>query len=172
MKKRKKTHQLPNSIWKPTLYTSYHSTFQTRKKKNSYVPTYDDDSRQRINQKQSASVNHKSSVDNSKKNISTTMAWRLTARTTRRKYFDYFVFNFVDCDVNCGLLRSRARHQLTPECGNHPQDLQFRRHQQHDNPKQRSGAWQQLRLRLWLWFYDNNSTTSSSTTPRQPHRTR
>jgi hypothetical protein len=34
------------------------------------------------------------------------------------------------------------------------------------------GARQQLRLRSWLWFYDNNSTTSSSTTPCRPRRTR
>jgi hypothetical protein len=29
----------------------------------------------------------------------------------REKYFDYFVFNIVDCD----LLRSGARHQPAPE---------------------------------------------------------
>jgi hypothetical protein len=53
-------------------------------------------------------------------------------RIIRRKYFDYFVFNIVDCGVNYGLScsearrrrtranyrqRSGARHQLAPECG-------------------------------------------------------
>jgi hypothetical protein len=54
-------------------------------------------------------------------------------QTTRRKYFDYFVFNIVDyISVNSGLLHSGARRralaqiignargarlQLAPECG-------------------------------------------------------
>jgi hypothetical protein len=29
----------------------------------------------------------------------------------RKKYFDYFIFNIVDYGVNCGLLRSGARHR-------------------------------------------------------------
>jgi hypothetical protein len=35
----------------------------------------------------------------------------------KEKYFDYFVFNIVDCGVNYGLPRLGARHQLAPECG-------------------------------------------------------
>jgi hypothetical protein len=47
-----------------------------------------------------------------RRNISTTTAWRLTTRTTWRKYFDYFVFSIVDyIYVNCGLLRSGARRR-------------------------------------------------------------
>jgi hypothetical protein len=72
-----------------------------------------------------------------------------TARTTQRKYFDYFTFNTVDYSVNCGLIRSGARHRaLTQTIGNargldinsprsaenYHQDLRFRRHQQHDDP--------------------------------------
>jgi hypothetical protein len=70
-------------------------------------------------------------------------------RTTQRKYFDYFTFNTVDYSVNCGLIRSGARHRaLTQTIGNargldinsprsvenYHQDLRFRRHQQHDDP--------------------------------------
>jgi hypothetical protein len=77
------------------------------------------------------------------------------------KYFDYIVFNFV----NCGLSRSGAhRRALAQTIGNawgldiisplsaenHLQDLQFHRHQQHGDPKQHSGARQQPRLRSWL----------------------
>jgi hypothetical protein len=50
-------------------------------------------------------------ADNSKENISTTMACRLTARTTRRKkYFDYFVFKIVDCGYHArGLVVAHSR---------------------------------------------------------------
>jgi hypothetical protein len=40
-------------------------------------------------------------------------------RTIRRKYFDYFTFNIVDCGVNCGLIRSGARRRgLVQTIGN------------------------------------------------------
>jgi hypothetical protein len=92
---------------------------------------------------------------------------RQIARSTRRKYFgynpeekifDYFVFKIV----NYGLLRSAApRRALAQTIGNargldinsplsaenYLQDLQFRRHQQRDNPTSARGARQQLRLR-------------------------
>jgi hypothetical protein len=70
------------------------------------------------------------------------------------KYFDYFVFNIVDYGVNCGLLCSGVRRRalaqtLSNDRGldinsplsaeNHPQDLQFRRHQQRDNPTSARG---------------------------------
>jgi hypothetical protein len=90
--------------------------------------------------------------NNSEKNILTTTACCLTARTTQRekKYFNYFVFNIVDC----GLLRSGARHYaLAQTIGNargldinsprsaeaHTQDLRFRRHQQRDDPNNGRG---------------------------------
>jgi hypothetical protein len=95
------------------------------------------------------------------------------------KYFDYFVFNIVDCGVNCGLLRSgayrRVRAQPAQPIGkargldinsplsaeNHPQDLQFRRHQQHDNLNNARGL-------------DNNFASDlgydSTTTTRLRHR--
>jgi hypothetical protein len=76
-------------------------------------------------------------------------------RTTRSKYFDYFVFNIVDYDVNCSLPRSGARHRraLAQTIGNargldinsplstkiHTQDLRFRRHQQRDDPNSARG---------------------------------
>jgi hypothetical protein len=53
----------------------------------------------------------------------------------------------------------------------HAQDPWFHRHQQHGD-QQRLGARQQLRLWTWLWFYDNNSPTSASSTtvaPTTPH---
>jgi hypothetical protein len=72
-----------------------------------------------------------------KKSIKSTAATSATVRTTRRKifrlqrrvagafgqpgekYFDYFVFNIVDCGVNCGLSRSGARHRaLAQTIGN------------------------------------------------------
>jgi hypothetical protein len=77
-----------------------------------------------------------------------------TERVTRRKYFDYFVFNIVDYSANCGLLRSGARrHALTQTIGNaqgldinspwsaenHPQYLRLHRHQQHDDPNNARG---------------------------------
>jgi hypothetical protein len=114
-----------------------------------------------------------------------------TAPTTRRKifrllagllgqygeeYFDYFVFNIVDYGVNCGLLRSGARRRaLAQTIGNarrldinsprsaeiHPQDLRFRRHQQHDNSNSARGL-------------DNNFASDrdcdSMTTTRLRHR--
>jgi hypothetical protein len=94
------------------------------------------------------------------------------------KYFDYFVFNIVDY----GLPRSGAqRRALAQTIGNargldinsplsaetHPQDLRFRRHQQHDDPNSARGL-------------DNNfafdrgcgSTTHHRLRPRRPRRTR
>jgi hypothetical protein len=70
-------------------------------------------------------------------------------------YFDYFVFSIVDCSVNCGLIRSGAHcHALAQSIGNargldinsplsvenHPQDLRFRRHQQHGDPNSARGS--------------------------------
>jgi hypothetical protein len=86
------------------------------------------------------------------KNILTT---RRTARRTRRKYFDYFVFNIIDYGyVDYGLSRSEARRRaLAQTIGNtrgldinslqsaetHAQDLQFRRHQQCNDPNSARG---------------------------------
>jgi hypothetical protein len=40
-------------------------------------------------------------------------------RQLGEKYFDYFVFNIVDYGINCGLLRSGARHRaLVQTIGN------------------------------------------------------
>jgi hypothetical protein len=65
------------------------------------------------------------------------------------KYFDYFVFNIVDCSVNYGLPRLGARRRAHAQnignargldiysprsTENHPRDLRFRRHQQHGDP--------------------------------------
>jgi hypothetical protein len=47
-------------------------------------------------------------ANGSNQTVSTT---RHTPRTTRRKNFDYFVFNIVDYGVNYGLLRSGARRR-------------------------------------------------------------
>jgi hypothetical protein len=125
-----------------------------------------------------------------KKFIKSTAATSPTVRRTRRKifrlqrrvagalgqpgekYFDYFVFNIV----NCGLLRSRARHRaLTQTIGNargldinsslsaenHLQDLRFHRHQQRDDPNNARGL-------------DNNFASDrgydSTTTTRLRHR--
>jgi hypothetical protein len=72
------------------------------------------------------------------------------AWTTRRKYFDYFVFKIVNCD----LFRSGARrHALAQTIGNargldinsplsaeaHTQDLRLHRHQQRDDPNNARG---------------------------------
>jgi hypothetical protein len=47
--------------------------------------------------------------------------------------------------------------------------MRFRRHQQTTRQsQQRSGARHQLRLRSSLWFYDNNSTTSTTVTTPHP----
>jgi hypothetical protein len=35
-----------------------------------------------------------------------------SARITRRKILVYFVFNIVDCGVNCGLSHSGAHHRV------------------------------------------------------------
>jgi hypothetical protein len=79
--------------------------------------------------------------------------FRLLARlleTTWRKYFDYLIFNIV----NCGLLRSGARRRaLAQTIGNvrrldinsprsvenYPQDLRLHQHQQHDDPNSARG---------------------------------
>jgi hypothetical protein len=46
--------------------------------------------------------------------ISTTLLAQLG-----EKYFDYFVFNIVDCGINCGLSRLGARRRaLTQTIGN------------------------------------------------------
>jgi hypothetical protein len=74
-----------------------------------------------------------------------------TARTTRRtKYFDYLVFNIIDC----GLPRSGACHRALAQtignargldinsprsAENHSQGLRFHRHQQHDDPNNARG---------------------------------
>jgi hypothetical protein len=97
-------------------------------------------------------------------------------RTIRRKYFDYFTFNIVDCGVNCGLIRLGARRRaLAQTIGNargldinsplsveaHTQDLQFRRYQQRDDPNNARGL-------------DNNFASDrdcdSTTTTRLRHR--
>jgi hypothetical protein len=73
--------------------------------------------------------------NNLKENISTTIARRLTARTTRRKkYFDYFVFKIVECGLPCSGARHHALAQtinntrgfdinLPLSAENHLQDL-------------------------------------------------
>jgi hypothetical protein len=92
------------------------------------------------------------------------------------KYFDYFVFNIIDYGVNCGLLRSGARHRaLAQTIGNargldinsplstktHTQDLRFRRYQQHGDHDNARGL-------------DNNFASDrgydSTTTTRLRHR--
>jgi hypothetical protein len=84
-----------------------------------------------------------------RRNISTTLLGQL-----EEKYVDYFVFNIVDCGVNCGLPRSGAhRRALAQTIGdargldinsprnakNHHQDLRFRRHQQRNDPNNARG---------------------------------
>jgi hypothetical protein len=79
-------------------------------------------------------------MDNSEKNISTTLLGQL-----EEKYFDYFVFNIVDCDLPRLGARRRALAQTidnargldinSPQSAeNHSQDLRLHRHQQHNNP--------------------------------------
>jgi hypothetical protein len=105
----------------------------------------------------------RTATDNPEKNISA---------TTRGKYFDYFVFNIV----NCGLPRSGARRRALAQtignargldinsprsAENHLQGLQFHRHQQHNDPNSARGL-------------DNNSASDrgcgSTTTTRLRHR--
>jgi hypothetical protein len=113
-------------------------------------------------------------------------------------YFDYFTFNIVDCSVNCGLLHSGARRcALTNyrqwsggSTSTRPgvQKLTLKAYDFIDISNTTISTalrgstttsplimivilQQPLRLRSWLWFYDNNSTTSSSTTPCRPRRT-
>jgi hypothetical protein len=102
---------------------------------------------------------------------------RLLQRTTRRKYFDYFVFNIIDyiC-VNCGLSCSGARRRALAQTINnargldinsplsaeaHTQDLRFCRYQQRDNPNSARGL-------------DNNFASDrdcdSPSTTQQHHR--
>jgi hypothetical protein len=113
-------------------------------------------------------------------NISTThrATW-----TIQKKYFDYFILNIVDCALPRSGARRRAltktigkrsgaRHQLAPECRTSYSRPAISSTSAADDPNKRLGARQQLRLRSWLWFYDNNSTMSSSTTLRRPRRTR
>jgi hypothetical protein len=68
--------------------------------------------------------------------------------------------------------RSGVRYQLAPECKNSPSRPTISSTSVTQQSHQCSGARQQLRLRSWLWFYDNNSTTSSSITvaPTSPHQ--
>jgi hypothetical protein len=92
------------------------------------------------------------------------------------KYFDYFVFNIVDCGINCGLPCSGARRcALAQTIGNargldinsprsvetHDQDLRLHRHQQHSDPNSARGL-------------DNNFASDrdcdSMTTTRLRHR--
>jgi hypothetical protein len=106
-------------------------------------------------------------ANNSKKNISTTLLGQF-----KEKYFDYFVFNVV----YSGLIRSGARRRaLVQTIGNargldinsplsaknHPQDLRFRRYQQHGDPNNARGL-------------DNNFASDrdcdSTTTTRLRHR--
>jgi hypothetical protein len=71
-------------------------------------------------------------------------------RQLEEKYFDYFIYNIV----NCGLLRSGARRRaLAQTIGNargldinsplsteaHGQELQFCQHQQHGDPNSAQG---------------------------------
>jgi hypothetical protein len=117
------------------------------------------------------------------------------ARTTWRKYFDYSpsysdnpkknistISSSTSLTAACyarGLVvthslirqRSGARHHLTPKCRNSCLWTAISSTSATRRSQQRSGAQRQLQLRSWLWFYDNNSTMSSSTTPRQPCRT-
>jgi hypothetical protein len=64
--------------------------------------------------------------------------------------------------------RSGARHQLAPECGKSSLRPAISSTSTTRQSQQRSGARQQLRLRSWLWFYDNNSPTSTSSTMAEP----
>jgi hypothetical protein len=145
---------------------------QEKKEKNSYIRYVQDYSR---NQKSAA--------------VRTGDVSKLLGQP-EENIFDYFVLNIVDYGVNCGLPCSGARrHALVQIIGNargldinsplsakaHTQGLRFRRHrhsQATQQSQQCSGARQQLRLRSWIRFYDNNSTTSSSTTvaPTAAHR--
>jgi hypothetical protein len=96
-----------------------------------------------------------------------------------KKYFDYFIFNIVDCGVNCGLSRSGARcRTLAQTIGNargldinsplsaktHLQDLQFRRHQQRDDPNSAQG--------LDSNFASDRDCDSMTTTRLRHHRLR
>jgi hypothetical protein len=69
--------------------------------------------------------------------------------------------------------RSGARHQLAPECRKSSQDLRFHRHQQRDDPNSTRGLDNNFASDSGCDSTTTNSPTStSSTTPRQPHRTR
>jgi hypothetical protein len=114
-----------------------------------------------------------------------TFTWRIktkkinhqAVRTTRRKYFDYFIFNIVDY-IRFGYaspLLGARRHTLAQTIGNawgldinsplsaenHFQDLQFHRYQQCDDPNNARGL-------------DNNFASDrgydSTTTTRLRHR--
>jgi hypothetical protein len=71
--------------------------------------------------------------------------------------------------------RSGARHQLAPECRKLPSRPATSSISATRQSQQCSGARQQLRLRSWLRFYDNNmsrrlrSVASTSTVPTMPH---
>jgi hypothetical protein len=100
--------------------------------------------------------------------------WKIISTTPleqlKEKYFDYFKI------VDSGLSRSGARHRapaktignarrldinLPRSAENHPQDLRFRRHQQHNDPNSARGL-------------DNNFVSDrhydSTTTTRLHHR--
>jgi hypothetical protein len=100
-------------------------------------------------------------------------------RQSGEKYFDYFVFNIIDCSVNCGLLRSGARRRaLAQTIGNargldinsfqsaeaHTQDLRFHRHQQRDDPNSARG--------LDNNFASDRDCDSTTTTRPRHHRLR
>jgi hypothetical protein len=66
--------------------------------------------------------------------------------------------------------RSGARYQLAPEYGNSRSRPATSSISATRRSQQRSVARQQLRLRSWLWFYDNNSATSTTSTASTPHQ--
>jgi hypothetical protein len=66
--------------------------------------------------------------------------------------------------------RSGVRHQLAPECETSYSRPTISSTSATRRSQQRSGVRQQLCLRSWLWFYDNNSTMTSSTTRRRLRR--
>jgi hypothetical protein len=147
MKKRKK-YQMPNSTWKPSLYTSYHSVFQRREKKSAgtdtdvYVKITQD-----ISQKQSAPAKY----------------FDYSAQTTRRKIFRLLRLQHRRLHQRRLRLatlggsssytranyrqRSGARHQLAPECENSRSRPAISSTSSTRRSQQRSGARQQLRLR-------------------------
>jgi hypothetical protein len=167
--KGKKTH-LPNSTWKPSLTQMKEAKLRHDRHAHEFCGKESKSTREvcvKIHQATSVyernlgvktasqpkilPISYQSCTDNSKENILTTTACRLTARTTRRKkYFDYFIFKIVDC----GLIPSGTRRcALAQTIGNargldmnsswsaesHPKDLRFHQHQQSDDPNSARG---------------------------------